>query len=89
LSHPGRAIADARSIEGGFIPWNGVAVEHNSRDIQDAGSHVTAQSGAIRTDDSFAIDVAQVRVSPVERDAQPASLQLSGEGDAILDDLFL
>ncbi len=48
LGDPGRAQADAGRVEGGFIAGDGVAVDDDADQVQDAGGLVAGEAGAIR-----------------------------------------
>ena len=89
LGHPGGAQADAGGGEGGFVTGDGVAVADDAGQIEDAGSHVAGERGAIRAGDGFAVHVGQVGVGAAEGDAQAALDQAGVEGLAVFEDLLL
>ncbi len=79
LGDPGCAQADAGWVEGKLVAGDGIAVDHDAGHIQDAGSVVAGEGGAIRTLDRGHVHVEHVRIRPAEGNAEAAFLQAFGD----------
>ena len=89
LRDPRRSQTDSGRITRILIARDGVAVDHDPDDIQNAGCLVAAEGSAILACDRGDIHVHQVAVGAAERDAQAALLELVGHGLGVFDRLFL
>ena len=89
LRDPWRANADAAGVEGVLVAGDGVAVDDDADDIQDARGLVAAERRAVRALDAGDIHVEHVAVGAAEGHAQAAFLELIHHGLGVLDGLRL
>ena len=89
LGEPGRAQAEARRPERRFVAGDGVAIEHDPGQVEDARGHVAAERRAIGAAHRLAVHQQQVRARPAVRDAQPARRQPFRQAHGVGDDLAL
>ena len=89
LRDPRRPHADPRWVHCRFIPWNGVAVDHDAGNIQDARRHIPRQPGAILPLHRAAVQVHQVRVRAAKGDAETPLPELLAHRRAVLQHLPL
>ncbi len=89
LRDPRRAQADTAGVHRVLVAGDGVAVDHDADDVEDARGLVAAQLGAIFALDRGRVHVDQVRVGAAEGHAQSALGELVGHGGRILEGLLL
>src|SRR3972149_10921656 len=78
LRDPRGAHAQAGGIVGRGVAWDGVAVDHNAGQVEDARRHIPRKRGALFADDGFGVDVQEVRVGAAEWDAEAVTLHALG-----------
>ncbi len=70
LGDPGCAQPDAGRVERGFVSWDGIPVNDDPHQVENAGGLVAGKRCAVGSLDGPAIHIEHVAVRPAEGDAQ-------------------